>query len=182
MKTKIINLVAGPSSGKSLVAALLFAELKMMHYKAEYIQEYVKTLIWQKRFDEINNQYNVSIQQYKMIKAVDGQVDFAVCDSPLLLGLYYNKSFDTNVSNIEKTDLMIKNKMQEFDNVYIFLERNSEYPYEIEGRIHSEEQSKIIDKELLNILEEMKLPYKKFVSDRRNIPAIIDYIMEFSQN
>ena len=46
MKTKVINLVAGPSSGKSLVAALLFAELKMLHYKAEYIQEYAKILIW----------------------------------------------------------------------------------------------------------------------------------------
>jgi len=43
MKTKVINFVASPSSGKSLMAALVFSELKMMNFRAEYIQEYAKT-------------------------------------------------------------------------------------------------------------------------------------------
>jgi len=30
MKTKVINFVASPSSGKSLMAALVFSELKMI--------------------------------------------------------------------------------------------------------------------------------------------------------
>ena len=117
------------------------------------------------------------MQQYKMIKSVDTQVDFAVCDSPLLLGLYYNKSFVTNVSNVEKTEAMIKNKINEFDNVYIFLERNPEYPFENEGRIHSEAESKIIDTELLSILDDLRVPYKRFISDKKNIPAILNYIL-----
>ena len=60
MKTKVINFVASPSSGKSLMAALVFSELKMMHFRAEYVQEYAKTLIWQDRLEELANQYNVS--------------------------------------------------------------------------------------------------------------------------
>ena len=43
--TKIINFLSGPSAGKSLMAALVYAELKSMHYKVEYVQEYAKHLV-----------------------------------------------------------------------------------------------------------------------------------------
>ena len=68
MKTKVINFVAAPSSGKSLMAALIFSELKMRHYKAEYVQEYAKTLIWQNRLEELANQYNVSLESLNLLK------------------------------------------------------------------------------------------------------------------
>ena len=161
----------------SLVAALLFAELKMRHYKAEYVQEYAKTLVWQGRFDDLANQYNVSLEQYRMIKAVSGKVEFICLDSPLLIGLYYNRHHPTNVCNIEKTEFMIRSKMEEFDNIYIFLERNEEYPFETEGRIHSEEQSKNIDKQFLELLDELNIKYKTFKSDKRNIDAILEYVI-----
>jgi len=75
MKTKVINFVAAPSSGKSLMAALIFSELKMRHYKAEYVQEYAKTLIWQNRLEELANQYKVSLVQFYMINSINSQVD-----------------------------------------------------------------------------------------------------------
>ena len=164
MRTKIINLVGSPSSGKSLIAALLFAELKMMHKRAEYVQEYAKTLVWQNRLDELANQYNVTTEQYKMIKSVNGKVEYICLDSPLLLGIYYNRYHPDNVSNVEKTEKMILEKMKEFDNIYIFIERNKEFPYEIEGRIHNEKESDDISIKLIEILKEFKLPYKSFRS------------------
>jgi hypothetical protein len=177
MKTKVINFVASPSSGKSLMAALVFSELKMMHFRAEYVQEYAKTLIWQDRLEELANQYNVSYEQYKMIKSVDGKVDYICLDSPLLLGLYYNIHHEDNVSDITKTEKMILSKMSEFDNIYIFLERNEEFPYETEGRIHNEEQSKVIASELLNLLDEFGIEYRSFKSDKKNVSSILDYIL-----
>lgn len=179
MKTKVINFVASPSSGKSLMSALIFSELKMRHYRAEYVQEYAKSLVWQGRFDELANQYNVSYEQYKMIKAVDGKVEYICLDSPLLLGLYYNRHHKDNVSDIKKTENMILSKMDEFENIYIFLERNEEYPYEIEGRIHTEEQSKVIAKELVELLNELGIEYRTFKSDRENVEDILDYIFSF---
>lgn len=178
-KTKVINLVAAPSCGKSLIAALLFAELKSLHFKAEYVQEYAKMLIWQKRLDELANQYNVSYNQYKMIKAIDGQVDFICLDSPLLLGLYYNRHHPNNVCDVQKTENMILSKMNEFNNIYIYLERNPEFPYESEGRIHSEEQSKQMDLEFLDLLHELNIPFKKFMSDKKNIKDMLNYILSF---
>lgn len=179
MRTKIINLVGSPSSGKSLIAALLFTELKMMHKRTEYVQEYAKTLVWQNRLDELANQYNVTMEQYKMIKAVNGKVEYICLDSPLLLGIYYNRYHPDNVSNIEKTEKMILNKIDEFDNIYIFIERNKEFPYEIEGRIHNEHESNEISLHLIDILKEFKLPYKSFRSDKSNIQEMIKYILEF---
>ena len=179
MRTKIINLVGSPSSGKSLIAALLFTELKMMHKRTEYVQEYAKTLVWQNKLDELANQYNVTMKQYKMIKAVNGKVEYICLDSPLLLGIYYNRYHPDNVSNIEKTEKMILNKIDEFDNIYIFIERNKEFPYEIEGRIHNEDESNEISLYLIDILKEFRIPYKSFRSDKSNIQEMIKYILEF---
>lgn len=178
MKTKVINFVASPGSGKSLMAALIFSELKMRHYKAEYVQEYAKTLVWQNRLEELANQYNVSLEQYKMIKSVDGQVDYICLDSPLLLGVYYNRYHDDNVCDVKKTEKMILSKMQEFDNIYIFLERNMEFPYETEGRIHTEEQSKEISVQLVELLHEKNIKYRSFLSDRSSVNDILDYIFD----
>lgn len=175
MRTKVINFISGAGAGKSLISAMTFAELKMKHLKTEYVQEYAKTLVWQKRFDELANQYHVSMEQYKMIKAVDGAVDYIVCDSGLLIGVFYNRYHKNNVSNIQKTEQMILDKMKEFDNIYIFLERNSEFPFEQEGRIQNEEEAKQIDIQFKELLHELKLPYKSFLSSRESIPKIIDY-------
>ena len=99
-----------------------------------------------------------------MIKSVNGKVEYICLDSPLLLGIYYNRYHPDNVSNVEKTEKMILEKMKEFDNIYIFIERNKEFPYEIEGRIHNEKESDDISIKLIEILKEFKLPYKSFRS------------------
>ena len=177
MKSKVINFISGAGVGKSLMSALTFAELKMQHLKAEYVQEYAKTLVWQKRFDELDNQYQVSMEQYKMIKAVDGAVDYIVCDSGLLIGLFYNRYHKTNVCNVQKTEEMLLRKMSEFENIYIFLERNPEFPFEIEGRMQDEDESKKIDTQFKELLHELNLPYKSFLSSQKSIPGIIDYIL-----
>lgn len=181
MKTKVVNFVSGPSSGKSLSSSLIFGELKMLHKTSELVQEYAKQLVWQDRIDELNNQYQVSYEQYKMIKAVSGKVEYLVTDSPLVLGLFYNRYHHNNVSNIEKTEEMILQKIAEFDNIYIFLERNDEFKFEKEGRIHGEEESKMIDRKLQELMEEFNFKYLKIKSSRENIPIMLDYILKESQ-
>lgn len=175
-KTKVINFVGGSGVGKSLMAALIFAELKMKHISTEYVQEYAKTLVWRKLYCELDNQYQVSTEQYHMIKAVDGKVDYIVCDSPLVVGLLYNRYHPTNVCNISKTESMLKQKMAEFDNVYIYLERNEKFPYEQEGRMQDEDEAKEIDKLFKDLLNELKLEYLSVISSNESIPKIMDYI------
>ncbi len=175
-KTKCINLVSGPSCGKSVMSALIFAELKSMHKSAELVQEFAKQLVWTEQFEELNNQYHVSMTQYRWLKAVDGKVDYIVTDSPLLLGLLYNRIYPTNVSNVQKTEEMILSKMSEFDNIYIFLER-SDYPFERHGRVHTESQSHEIDDQLKSLMDSMGLQYLSVKSSKTSISKIIDYVL-----
>jgi hypothetical protein len=178
MRTKVINFVGGSGVGKSLMSALTFAELKLRHLKAEYVQEYAKTLVWSKRFDELDNQYQVSTEQYRMIKAVDGAVDYIVADSGIIIGLLYNRIHPTNVCNVEKTEKMLLKRMEEMDNIYIYLERNEEFPYEKEGRMQNEEESKNIDILFKNLLDELKLPYLSVISSKESISKIMDYVLD----
>jgi len=179
MRSKVINFISGAGAGKSIMSAMTFTALKMKHLKAEYVQEYAKTLVWQKRFDELYNQYHVNMKQYKMIKAVDGAVDYIVCDSGLLIGLFYNRYHKDNICNVKKTENIILHKMKEFNNIYIFLERNPSFPYEKEGRTQTEEEAKLNDMQFKNLLEELKLPYKSFISSKESIPQILDYIIDY---
>lgn len=176
MKPVLINFVGAPSSGKSMMAALTFVKLKTDHNSSELIQEYAKQLVWENRLEELANQWYVTKRQYDMIKAVYGKVDYLVTDSPLLIGLYYNRHHDDNVCNVEKTERMILSKMEEFNNVYIFLKRNKNNPYEKVGRIHNEEQSIEIEKDLKKLLDEFNLDYLEVVSDVNNIDEIMRYI------
>lgn len=114
-----------------------------------------------------------------MIKAINGSVNYIICDSGLLIGLFYNRYHKDNVSNIQKTEQMILDKMNEFNNIYIFLERNPEFPFEQEGRLQNEKEAQQIDIGFKDILNEFNLPYKSFISSKDSIPQIIDYILNF---
>ena len=179
--TIVINFVSGCGAGKSLMTALTFAELKMMHLNAELVQEYAKQLVWENRLDELDNQFHVTKTQYKMIKALQDNVDYIVCDSPLVVGLFYNFYNKNNVSNVYKTKDMILNKMKEFHNVYIFLERNSEFPFTKIGRLQDEIEAKEIDKQMKELLHEYKLDYLSIISSKDSITQIIDYIFNQSK-
>ena len=178
--TITINFISGAGAGKSLMAALTFSELKMMHFNVELVQEYAKNLVWQKQFDELNNQYHVTTQQYKMIKPLQNIVEFIVSDSPLIIGIFYNRYNKENVSNTHKTQEMILSKMNEFNNVYIFLERNPEYPFTQEGRLQNESEAKEVDIQMISLLQEFNLPYLSIISSKDSIPQIINYIFDIS--
>jgi hypothetical protein len=109
MKTKIINFISGPSGGKSLFTSALFIELKLRGYSAEIVPEFAKKLVWEEEFELLNNQYYVSNQQYKLLKAVNGKIPFIITDGSLLHGIVYNKINTENTSNIEKTEKAILN-------------------------------------------------------------------------
>ena len=176
-RTKVVNLIGAPSSGKSLCAGLIFAELKIKNYTTEYVQEYVKHLVWKGDLETVKKQYYVSSQQYKLLKNINGKVDYIVTDGSLIHGLYYNKTYKDNVSNIEKTEEKIIEYLSEFDNIFIFLERNEKFRYETEGRIHSFEESIKIESDLKKLLDSLNLEYLCIKSDKENVKNMINYII-----
>lgn len=178
--TKVISFISGPSVGKTLLSSLVFAELKMMHKSAEIVPEVAKWLIYKEEFDKLNDQYYVSSEQYRQIKVLDGKVEYVIADSGILTGLYYNKTYQSNMSDIKKTEKMILDKVSEFNNIYIYVERNPEFEFEKEGRVHNEEESKQIDIELKQMLDDYNISYKSFISDKSSVRGIVDYILNHS--
>ena len=177
-KTKIVNIVSGPGSGKTCMAAQLLIQLKLEGKTVEYVQEYAKELVWTKKFRKLNDQYAVSEKQYSRFHAINGHVDYIVTDGSLLHGLYYNRNNTHNLSNVEKTEEAILEFYSEFDNIVIFLERG-DFAYEQEGRIETEEQAHTIDKELQEILHSKGIIFSKFKADldQMNLKNIFDFVL-----
>jgi hypothetical protein len=171
--TVVINLISSPGCGKSVFAALIFAELKMKGYTVEYVPEYVKSLVWKGDLQTIHNQYYVSTQQYVLLKAVDGKVDYIVTDGSLFLGLYYNRHWKENVCDVHKTEAKIKGYLSEFNNHYIFLKRG-DFKYEQAGRLHTEEESAMIQDELKSLLLSEKVQFNEYISSKTNLEAILN--------
>jgi len=178
MRTLYINFVAGPSSGKSTMSALTYVELKSLHKTAEMVQEYAKMLVYMEDYEMLNCQWMVSYRQYQQLKALKGKVEYVCCDSPLVIGMFYNRYYKDNVSDIFKTEAMIKSKLEELSPcIYIFLERNPDFPFETEGRIQGEEESMRIDKQMKNLLDELGVEYLTVKSGKENVARIIEHIL-----
>ena len=137
----MINLFGGPCSGKSGTAAHLFAHLKSHHVNAGLISEVAQELIYAGNEVQLVNQAFIMGSQYKKQKDLERSgVEVAITDGPLLLQLVYcqNKDYFNEIA-----PLIIKLN-SEFDNTNIFLERQG--PFQTYGRVHTEAQSKVIDK------------------------------------
>lgn len=160
------------------MAALLFAHLKMKGYVVELVSEVAKTLVWQGKFTELNNQYHVTNSQYKLFKSMSGKVEFIVTDGSLLHGLYYNRYNKDNVSDVVKTDQYIRKCFNEFNNIVIFLERG-DFKYEQSGRLQNESEAKLIDVILANLLQDYHVPYKVMKLKGSNVDEFIEYVESF---
>lgn len=175
--TVVINMLSGPGSGKSTLAAELFVYMKKKGYSVEYLQEYPKKLVWQKKFEILNNQYYVSQKYYESIKAMLNHVDFIILDSSLINGIWYNRNNKDNVSNTKKTEQMILERYKSCNNLNFFIRRGN-YAYENRGRIQTEQEAKVIDNEIIDILKEKGLEYREIlITDDNvieNMMAIID--------
>lgn len=177
--TYIINIISGPGAGKTTTSALIFANLKLKGYVTEYVPEYAKTLVWLKDYDTLNNQYYVSQKQFHLFKQMDKQVDFIVTDGTILHGLYYNRHNKDNTSNIEKTEKMILDCYDQFNNINIFLERGT-FTYETQGRLQTAEEAKEIDVILKHMLKQNNIKYTCFSSDVDKIDDIVKFIIDQS--
>lgn len=179
--TFVINFIGGPGLGKTVLSALVFAQLKLKHYVSEYVQEYAKQLVWTKDFDILNNQYYVTKHQSQLLKQIDGKVDMIVTDGPLVHGLYYNLHNQHNTSDINKTNRLILDSHNYFNNINIFLTRGS-YEYEQEGRLQTENEAQEIDVIMKHLLKANHIPYKEFLASAEpgNVAEIVDYIIQES--
>lgn len=90
-KLKVLNFYGGAGIGNSTIAADIFSKLKRKWHKTELVEEYAKWLWYQNATDIVQDQLYLFAEQVHRLKTLERYgVEYAVCDSPLLLNIIYN--------------------------------------------------------------------------------------------
>lgn len=148
-----INLLGGPSSGKSTTAAWLFSVMKERRISVELVTEYVKSWACQKRqvtsFDQV---YLLGKQMQYEFRFLSAGVKNVITDSPVFLSAIYADVYCKEL-NISKPMIeLIEAYEKEYPSVNIFLNRQNK-PYISEGRYQNYEEAKEIDVLIKNALQ-----------------------------
>ena len=97
-ETLVINLIGGPCSGKSTIAAELFARLKKMGVHCELVTEYIKERIYEENNTMPANQIAIFGMEHYAISNKIGKVDVIVHDGSFINNIIYkreeNQEFD----------------------------------------------------------------------------------------
>jgi hypothetical protein len=166
--TKVINIIGGPGSDKSLISSAIILYLHLHNKTVETIPDYAKSLVWQQNFEVLKNQYFIAQRQYEMLNLLDGQVQFLITECSLPQVLYYNENYAANICDVKKTRAQILEWYRQHDNVNVFVERG-EKKYVHTGRFQNEEQARLVDHGLRATLVHEGLRY---TSLKPNVEAI----------
>lgn len=128
LNLKVINIYAGPGAGKSTLACGLFNLMKNLDYKVELVTEFAKDLTYAKDYGSLQNQLLILAQQDQRLRRLEGQVEWAITDSPLPLGVAYMTSeYEAWLTPA------IWGAFHRYANYNVFVERGDR-PYQTYGR------------------------------------------------
>jgi len=167
---KIINLFAGPGSGKSTTAAGLFHKMKIEGCNVEMVTEYAKDMTWENRHNVLSDQLYLLAKQNRRIHRLEGKVDYVVTDSPIIMGVVY-----TDPKYYPSFFKMIGEIFHSYNNCNFFLHRPETYS-EV-GRNQTLTDAKILDTKIIKLLEEYEINYKEINVTDKNL---FDKIMKWS--
>lgn len=168
--TLIINLIAGPCSGKSTISAELFARLKKMGIKCELVPEFIKEEIYKENKTIINRQITIFGNQYYSIINKLGKVDCIIEDGSFINNIIYNCE-----DNPEFNALVIS-EYKKLNNLTFFIDRGT-IPFETYGRIHDKEQSYELDNKIKEVFDRYDCEYI-IVESRDAVDKIVPIVLK----
>lgn len=161
--TTVINLLGGPSCGKSTLAAELYAKMKHLGLKVEMVREVAKEWAWEGRAIGAFDQMAILGEQIKRESSLYGKVDYIITDSPVLLGAFY---FQHNHKQEFMSNMVFDyynyslNRDVNFKNFKLIRTKD----YEKAGRFESKEQALNIDNALTDFLVYWDYSYKNLIN------------------
>jgi len=171
-RTKVINIIGGPSCDKSLFSSSIVLKLHLMGKTVGMVPEIAKIRVWQRDFAALRNQYALALEQFQMLEVLNGQVQYLVTEGSLPQLLYYNQTYADNICDVKKTHAQIMAWYRQFDNINIFVQRDLDKKYIRSGRLQDETQAREIDSQMRTLLANDGIRYKLLAPDHR---AIIEY-------
>lgn len=165
METRIINLFGGAGAGKSTLASSIFSELKKKGIETELVTEYAKELIWEGNSPILQDQIKIFGEQNHRQVRLLGKVDVVVTDSPILLGILYDKTDNDYLHNL------ILHTFLGYNNLNYFVTRK--HAYTQKGRLQTHEEAIQKDREILDLLQKYEIPFH-FIGFRNIIKDVLE--------
>jgi hypothetical protein len=175
--TKVINIIGGPGSDKSLFSSAIILFLNLHHKTVETIPDYAKSLVWQQNFEVLKNQYFIAQRQFEMLNLLDGQVQFLITECSLPQVLYYNENYPENICDVAKTRAQIREWYKQHNNINILVERGDK-KYVHTGRFQDEDQAREVDRGLRAMLIHEGLPFTALKPDVDSINAFAQSLLD----
>ena len=167
--TIVVNLIAPPSSGKSTIAAGVFAKLKWMGVDCELVSEFAK----EQRHETFKDELYIFAKQNHRLFRVNGKVDVVVTDRPIILSAFYNHKYGDDSAVFED---MVLHTHDKYNNLNFFIERSK--PYNPNGRNQTEEESDQFGVEMKEMLDSFGIEYYTLKGTPDAVDAIADEIWE----
>ncbi len=170
MTALVVNLFAGPGTGKSTMAAGLFYKLKTAGITCELVGEYAKDIFYEGDTQKIADQIYVFAKQQRRVLRLADKVDVVICDSPTILGLAYMPDHYPPCFA-----QLVKWQFDQYRNMNIFLERKK--AFNPKGRFHNEQQSKQKDVEIQELLHSNSIEYSTVPGNDEGLEQVFKSIM-----
>lgn len=166
----LVNLYAGPCSGKSTLASDIFTKLKRAGVQAEIPPEVAKLRSQRGDYAFLADQLAVfgeTQHQLNMAKRSGAQV--AVVDSPLLLSLVYAPK-----PYLSTFPSLVREIFDRFGpSLDYFLRRDPSIQFSAVGRVHDERESLQKDVEILAMMREQKLDVRMIDSSEAAAERVV---------
>lgn len=176
-KTININFFAGPCVGKSATGSGVFNMLKIRGHNAEMTQEYAKELVYSEDWVRLSDQLSVAGEQHHRMFRLQNKVEYAVHDSPFVMGLKY--SCNSRIPTLEFSNLLVE-QFKRYENFNVFLVRNHELEYKQEGRIQDLAGAIELDKEIKHMLDVYGIKYVEVPINEFTTETICDLVEAYN--
>ena len=170
----VVNLYAGPSAGKSTMAAGLFHEAKSAGLNCELVTEYAKDVVWEKSFEVLNDQMYIFGKQNHRQRILLGQVDLLITDSPLMLSTVYGEP-ETISSSQETFNKLVRESFDSYDNMNFYIQRVKKF--QGKGRVQDEERAQDLDDRVFKMLDAEKIYHSIIMGNKAGLQQILTMIM-----
>ena len=167
---KVINVIAGPGTGKSTLASGLYHEAKRRGWNVELVTEVAKDLVWEGRHCALSNQAYVFGRQVQRIHRLQGQVDYVITDSPFLLSAIYAPE-----DYPPEWETVVVELWKRYDNSVAFLERGPWF--DDRGRVHNLDASIEIDRRIAVLLDKHNITYTRVDYGYQSPGEVLDDIL-----
>lgn len=166
-----VVLYAGPGTGKSTTAALVFGRLKQRGWNVELAHEYAKELTWEGN-PRLKHQASIAAeQQWRMDRLTD--VDAIVTDTSTLYGLVYGNPMVPWWSAFAE---FLLDEYLAHNTLNFFLHRDPARGYNPKGRSQSEEEAVALDSRIRDMLTTHDIPCEDIQIDQQDDMHVIEIV------